>query len=999
MVQLTSLPAVEAFKNAQSTQQQIDSLRKVKNSIVGHDQRKELAVKDGILEALIAVIRRHTRPSEQNGAANGHTQLWTEQDEARLHATVILGSIAAGGAPFVHPVIASGAVDCLLHALQLGYAPRLVTATLEALRDLAASWKLSHETNDSIDVLSLNVFTAESTEAFLDILREPTGSGERAKQLPLVCDIVALAAQDDDTKAFLTRSELLDVLAGLLVSFSITNKHIDYRSSASHLLPCPPVSMIPSILSALSSLVSGSAHRAHRFVWSQHIKDMFLNFSPGEGDLRYMMGPRHGMPNANGSLLPPLHIPNSKSVSYNSSSAFPVLGSMSKENGTADRGLSSTEIDHANAVCSWLLYFARALQGPRRLQALRLLAMVNEALENDAEALPQHEFGQKSKDRERQLDVLAVPLAVKLVQDSSESKDVAESRDPEELAKVQEAGCDVLARLVLCNRRLQTAAFDAFAIKYVCSVLRKSFDNVPLAKPMWPARRTPEGEIEKSAACQLGSKGLPLEILHAMRCRRGALEALAAMGQRDDVHRKAIVEAGVIGRMIDSLKPFPHDLQVTIMSNKGQLSAKDGNTISVVLAACHAAKSMARSVSLLRTSLIDAGIAKPLFELLKHENADVQIAATDVCANLVLDFSPMREDLVEMGVVQTLCDHARRGSPPLRLSSLWALKHLMMVAPKDLKINTLEELGPGWLLSAIAGEQGDSGLFPNGGGVSVGMSSSNAAGERVDLLNPSSMDVDEPIRRTPNNGIDDDEEDEEDDDDDEDGEVMYDEPSNTHYQASQMRSTLAPTSAFTTRKHLYTVRDLEENPQLQAKRDDFAIQEQALDFLRNLFHGDDCAEMLDYVFRELGHQKIFDLITSKLSPIPTSQRQSSTAPSSNSNGNIYNPTELVLSVVHLITHIANGSPQHKQLLIAQRPLLQAWLPHFSHTDRRVRVNCVWAVNSLTWIEDENDRTHARRRGHELRSVGIDTAVRALANDADRDVCERVKTAVRQMDSL
>jgi hypothetical protein len=800
-------------------------------------------------------------------------------------------------------------------------------------------------------------------------------------------------------KSFLTQSGVLDALSGLLVSFSVKNNDIEYRSDSSHLLPSPHSSAVPTIMSAISSLIAGSTYRAHKFVLSDHVKDLFLNFSPGEGDLRYMMGPKYGMPNADGALLPPLYMPNNKSVSFGTASnSFPVLGGMNRQNGAGEPRLPHGDVDHANAVCSWLIYFARTFQGSKRVQALRLLAIVNEAVGVDTGAFPANEFAQQSRERERQLSLLAVPLAVRLVQDGSEAK---EPESAEELAIIREQSCEALALLISCSRALQSAAVDAGAIKHVCPVLKKSFDNVPLAKPMWSFRREAPNEAERSATRRLGEKGLPMEILHAMRCRQGALDALAAIGHREDSYRKAIVEAGVMGCIVDSLKPFPQDLQACVVSHKGQLSAKDGNTTNVVLAACRAAKSMSRSTSLLRTSLIDAGIAKPIFELLTHQNVEVQIAATNVCANLLLDFSPMREDLVALGVMQTLCNHAKCSSPPLRLASMWALKHLMLKAARDLKINALNEIGADWLFNTMSGEHRDTNVFSNNGGVSVGLSSSNAAGEQVDLLNPSSMDLDEPTGR----GREDDIEavDDDDDDDDDDGEIMYDEPSNTHYQSSQMRSTLPPTSAFNTRKHLYTVRELEENPDLQARRDDVAIQEQALDFLRNLFNGEDAAEMIDHVFREHGHQRIFDLLTAKLAPLPASQRQQSTGTpvggSSNTGRTLYHPVELLIAATAVITHIANGSPHHKQLLVSHRALLQAWLPHFTHADRRVRINCVWAINSLTWIEDERDRNPARDRNHLLREAGINSAVRLLTNDDDRDVRERVRTATRQMDSL
>jgi hypothetical protein len=999
MIQSMSLAAIEALANADSPQQQIESLKQLKNNLVGHDQRKEIAVKNGVLESLVAIIST-SGSGEQNGTSNGQAQAWTQQDEARLQATIILGSLATGGAAYVQPMISAGSTECLLSTLQQAQSPKLVTATLHALRKLAASWRLSMETGDTSESPSLKIFNEETTEAFLRILKQPSGNGAAAQQLPLVCEIVTSAANNDSVKSFLTQSGVLDALAGLLVSFSVKNNDIEYRSDSSHLLPSPHSSAVPNIMSAISSLIAGSTYRAHKFVLSDHVKDLFLNFSPGEGDLRYMMGPKYGMPNADGALLPPLYMPNNKSVSFGTASnSFPVLGGMNRQNGAGEPRLPHGDVDHANAVCSWLIYFVRTFQGSKRVQALRLLAMVNEAVGVDTGAFAAHEFGQQSRERERQLGLLAVPLAVRLVQDGSESKEPASA---EELAIIREQSCEALALLISCSRALQSAAVDAGAIKHVCPVLKKSFDNVPLAKPMWSSQREAPNEAEMSATRRLGGKGLPMEILHAMRCRQGALDALAAIGHREDSYRKAIVEAGVMGCIVDSLKPFPQDLQACVVSNKGQLSAKDGNTTNVVLAACRAAKSMSRSTSLLRTSLIDAGIAKPIFELLTHQNVEVQIAATNVCANLLLDFSPMREDLVALGVMQTLCSHAKCGSPPLRLASMWALKHLMLKAARDLKINALNEIGADWLFNTMSGEHRDTSVFSNNGGVSVGLSSSNAAGEQVDLLNPSSMDLDEPAGR----GREDDIEaidNDDDDDDDDDGEIMYDEPSNTHYQASQMRSTLPPTSAFNTRKHLYTVRELEENPDLQARRDDVAIQEQALDFLRNLFNGEDAADMIDHVFREHGHQRIFDLLTAKLAPLPASQRQQSTGASvggsSNTSRTMYHPVELLIAATAVVTHIANGSPHHKQLLVSQRALLQAWLPHFTHADRRVRINCVWAINSLTWIEDERDRNPARDRNHLLREAGINSAVRLLTNDDDRDVRERVRTATRQMDSL
>lgn len=584
-----------------------------------------------------------------------------------------------------------------------------------------------------------------------------------------------------------------------------------------------------------------------------------------------------------------------------------------------------------------------------------------------------------------------------------------------ESREVQGDACDALAILIEDSKILQNAAVEAGAIKRICPILKQSFDTITPARPMWVAHPPGPDEADLPESCKLGIRGLPAEIYHTMRMRASALQALAALASREDIHKKVIVEAGVVSCIIDSLKPFTPEVTAAIEGRSKplqQFSTKDGNGPTVIQAACLAAKCISRSVSLLRTSLIDAGIAKPIFELLQHTKPEVQLAATDVCCNLLLDFSPMRDDLLAAGVIKTLTEHARQSEMGLRLASLWALKHLVQNSPKDVKIQCLDELGVGWLVGAIQGEQGSAVADPASfsmGGVSVaggGFSTPNAAGEQVDLLNPNTnMDIDE--QADEDEALD--EGDEEEEDEDEDGEVMYDEAAGIHYQASQLRSTLhrSPDDAFApsvpefnSARYLASVREKEYNPVLQAKQDDIAVQEQALDFVRNLLHGEDCAFMFEHLLRAIGQDKLFSLLNDKLAPITApSPLLFRGAPLPQPTKPLYQSTELILSTVHVLTHIANASATHKQLLMAQKHLLAHWLPHFNHPDKRVRVISVWAVNSLTWVEDEGDRTTAQLRVKELRSCGIENAIRGLANDPELDVRERVKTAVRQMDGL
>jgi hypothetical protein len=77
----------------------------------------------------------------------------------------------------------------------------------------------------------------------------------------------------------------------------------------------------------------------------------------------------------------------------------------------------------------------------------------------------------------------------------------------------------------------------------------------------------------------------------------------------------------------------------------------------------------------LRTNLVDAGIAIPLFRLLSDESLEVKIAATGAVCNLMLEFSPMRRAILEQGAMRLLCQHTRSQYAQLRLNAVWALKH------------------------------------------------------------------------------------------------------------------------------------------------------------------------------------------------------------------------------------------------------------------------------------------------------------------------------------
>lgn len=964
MVQPPSLAALHELKTSTqlSADQRLPLLRTIKNDIVGHGQRKKLVVRHGLLDCLAHILAAST---------DTHVQLQT---------TLIVASLAEEGAAFVPPILHSN----LVQPISLYLSPpsssstSLVTASLRALNALAVSWTSSPNPDP---IFVSHVLNKHTLASFLRILRHPLPTSVEQQHIALVSTLIATCyAHCSQLRSALVHHGILDALASNLASFALVY-NINPQSNHNKL-------DVTALLNAISTIIRDSTYRAHRLIFSDGLRRIFSHSSDitASDPLQTSALSHHRHPRPSNvvlvdTLLPKVMVPLQKSLSF---------GHHALNNPRLFSDHAATSISVDSPLCVWLMYLARSQQDPCcRLAALRLLAILNDALDADIDA-PRYDTLTRSRERERQMALFAIPIAVKLVQDSLDTP------FGHNLSVVKEDACAVLAHLIENSTELQQAALDAGAVKHVSQLLKKSFDPITLARPMWSAEsQAPYSQLPPTPSATLGPDGLAPEVMHAMRCRAGALEALAAIAEKEDVNRKAVIDSGIISNLIDSLVPVS-------VFDSSILPSKNGNTVPVLLAACHAATALSRSVSLLRTALIDAGITKPVYNLLAFPDLEVQIAATNVTCNLVLEFSPMRQvrtsahplvgrymlisqDLVTAGIVTVLCEQAKRSNSKLRQASLWALKHLVLNSPKDLKIECLEQLGTGWLVQAVNGTSEP--------GTSVALGSINAAGEQVDLLNASS---------TPGVDMDWTEQEDDDADDDEDGEVLMDH-NGTRYQSSGLRSTLDTTNY---KAHLRLLRKNEHDPGVQAKHDDMLVQEQALDFIRNLINGDDNIAMIEHLNSVLGADRLFEMLHNKLRPVlfrPNSpldsHRETINSSQTQQSTTVWQPPELINAALGVIIHVAGGSSKHRQQLIAQTPLLTAWLPHFSHADRRIRVASVWAIINLTWVDSAADREDAKARARILASFGIDEKIRALTEDVDADTRERVKTAVRQIDEL
>ncbi|KAH7393013.1 armadillo-type protein [Pyrenochaeta sp. MPI-SDFR-AT-0127] len=1020
-------PALIELSNPSTPEAQVAALQNLKNEIVGHEQRKELAVTHGVVKPLSSLLRAEARKGgkRRRNVTNGHGSAlfnetrrslaeWTTEDELRFQATLVVGSLANGGPAFIAPLLAGDILPSLLEALRPSETPsKLVTTTLKTLNqivDAVAQEKPWADTSDTSSRSSLahvvneSIYTKLVIESLAEILAQPPGTMRVNQQIESAIRLIMKTCREESQKKILVDAGVLDLLAEKLVAIATTDETL-FESKQSNREKLPS-SCLPDILEAIAAIIKDSHFSTARFLYSHSIQQLFgwpkeRSTTPYDGHSTSSTSPSWD------KLIPRVQTMTSKSDPYTKS--WPALGAYNSAAGDSYTRLPSMESlqqtssrsvitdESESPLFIWLVYVARRGEGRERLSACWLLAL----LKKFGERWPLNDPSKTT--RERHFSYLVIPLVVKMIEESSSISEATKKANNLSPTAIDEARCVlersplVLAELVTGNKSLQSAAVDARILPVLVQILKRSFE-IPAtsSKPLWQPRSSSHEVKDPTidpASSTLGRSGLSADVLHAFRFRESALLALAAIAGDQDGLRKLVIEMGAATHIIEALVPYTESNDQSTTS-----TAKDGNSDAVLIAACKVTRSLSRSVSVLRTSLIDHGVAQPVFELLTHPSVKVQIAATEVITNLVLDVSPMRTEILESGVLKTLCEQCRSANFDLRFGSLWALKHLCLGLPHAMKIQCLDELGVGWLVQVLNGE-------PN----KPALGTSNAAGEQVDILNAA---------EEPHMEVDEDPSSEEDED------AMTESiPSMRRHQRPGSRYT----SATNIRDRLQQIKNDEQDIRLNGERDDIRIQEQALDFIRNFVSEDKASgEMIDHLLKTFGHSRFFEILDAKLRPknfspsssttpqnLPSAghtpsywpnntQRtsfSSSTTTLAQPNWATYPATELILATVFILVHLANGQPNHRSLLISQTALMQHVLPLFTHPRRDVRVACAWMLHNLVWVEDHTDEAATRERAQLLRQLGFEEGARVLGRDIDLDIRERAKTSIDQFGKL
>jgi len=523
---------------------------------------------------------------------------------------------------------------------------KTLLAALRTLNLVADSRILQHPLHAAHpDLFADLLYTEHGLESLGQVISQQSPSWTVQQQISLAAKLLSKTCHDESHRRLIEEARLYDVLAAKLASFVVATGCSLAGSYGSHTAlgpPAPEKAELASILYAIVTILDTSKARWTRFLAAPAFGAVFPKTYP-EGPTSFSA--RKLSLNHIESLIP--HLQNS-SRTLPTTPNFPPLGAIGTSSQPSLRafGFSIESADHAtegheSPLVPWLIYMARAdTDALARLMALHAVTHL-------------HRCGLTHKRREAESATILVPLlAIMLDKNPVASKGLLTSLRSDDKADrrlIEEQAPAVLAKLIDDILDLQRAAIEAGSIKKLSQILKKSFDPLPPHSTtlLWSPEPTMSDRKGPSEELPFGSPGLSPAAYHVTCMRESALKGLAAIASLKDDYRRSIIENGIVPFIIQGLKPYDVEspesqLRPHIDDSKGPIIVTQ-NPKEVIIAACGLAQGLSRSVSTLRTSLMDAGLAAPLFLLLRHQDIEIQIASTAVVCNLVLDFSPMRQ--------------------------------------------------------------------------------------------------------------------------------------------------------------------------------------------------------------------------------------------------------------------------------------------------------------------------------------------------------------------
>ena len=574
--------------------------------------------------------------------------------------------------------------------------PKLVLFALRVILNITEATALAPPGSDDTSALSEALFAPGCLEALYAILAQPQADAVIQEQKRLVSTLITLLCKGSHHQSALADIGILDALASMLASFVVWRGEVipgaESRGAVDGLIslipePAPPGANLALTLEAISTIIADSRFRAYALLCSPAIMAVFpsIEISTAGGQnarVAWDALESHGYGNSNGKsagameyLLPPIPISQPRGVVPAQFSQFPQASSISNRDSNNARsssfkftGLEASGEDAdtdepGSPLIPWLIHLARSTHGLERVMAASVLTSLYKA-------------GFASPDREQALAYLVVPLLCELIREHDKEMPTSMQQIPRveaEVAKdwaILERAPEVLARLVGDSECLQQAAHECGAIPLAAKLLKDAYDPMLSQSPAKQWTPNPDSSISSdqlSPSSRLGPPGQVPVYAHRIKMRDTALKLVAAMATQKDEYQKALSEQDVVPYIVESLtsKPRkPRNAKEKQAAEEEGEKAQEGpepspyghNPNMVITAACHALRAIARSVSIVRTTLQDHEVWQPILKLLRNPDTEVQIAASSSVINLLTSCSPMVE------VSTTILNHTFCGS-------------------------------------------------------------------------------------------------------------------------------------------------------------------------------------------------------------------------------------------------------------------------------------------------------------------------------------------------
>lgn len=526
-----------------------------------------------------------------------------------------------------------------------------------------------------------------------EIFSQSSTSSHTRHQVCITASLISKLCQIERHRSILANAGVLDALAarlaeiialqGLVIPGADVAVEKDGLLNKFHYAEGSEGADLAIILECIAIIVADSKLRACQLIYSSAILAVFplfpiSDFAPNRSTKAAWAAYNASDPssrqlqmNAVDYLIPNVSTSYTNSVS-GIASAFPPLGTQgpsdsimqdsgSKAAAWPHRNPAGTELPPASSgagdiedpespLVPYLIWLTRSSTDIGRLMAAYLLAGLYRA-------------GVTAKSRETSIGLLIIPILVGLLERTAEQPATNDARQTAKLWLLMERTPAVIAKLIIDSEYLQKSAYDAGIISKLARMMKSSYERVPTNHEArtWSSGACSGSGIDKddalhsSRSSKLGDSGFSALLVHKIKVRESVLRAIAALVPFKDEYRKSIVEQGTMPFIVESLKPYPekpsHKLneksETTPKASAGEVSSLSSgfgiNPTSVLIAACGAVRHLSRSVSILRTTLVDNGVVMPIFNLLSHSDIEVQIAATATVCNIVTEFSPMRE--------------------------------------------------------------------------------------------------------------------------------------------------------------------------------------------------------------------------------------------------------------------------------------------------------------------------------------------------------------------